>query len=271
VLLFSRQKSKFAVVVTMNCPSRTDPEIEVHPDWNQNPHDLSSDLTTRADLNGIVNLREERATGSNMDDNNAEAIRVVPVDSPEPPTATAKSPSSVKVDPQTHAAIQRPGPPRFHGIGSPRALMEKARVTLRKYAKFVGPGFLIAVAYIDPGNYATDVEAGASTRYRHLFIILLSNLFAIFLQSLCIKLGSVTGLNLAENCRKHLPKWLNLILYLFAESAIIATDIAEVSVSLLGSSTQALTSQRSSVLPSLSTSSSTSHSLRVAPSPWWMS
>lgn len=88
---------------------------------------------------------------------------------------------------------------------------------------------MIAVAYIDPGNYATDVQAGAETRYRHLFVILLSNLFAIFLQSLCIKLGSVTGLDLAENCRKHLPKWLNIVLYLFAEAAIIATDIAEVS------------------------------------------
>lgn len=102
-------------------------------------------------------------------------------------------------------------------------------MTLQKYVKFIGPGFMIAVAYIDPGNYATDVQAGAETRYRHLFVILLSNLFAIFLQSLCIKLGSVTGLDLAENCRKHLPKWLNIVLYLFAEAAIIATDIAEVS------------------------------------------
>lgn len=56
----------------------------------------------------------------------------------------------------------------------------------------------------------------------------MANLFAIFLQSLCIKLGSVTGLNLAENCRRHLPRGLTLILYVFAESAIIATDIAEV-------------------------------------------
>lgn len=56
----------------------------------------------------------------------------------------------------------------------------------------------------------------------------MSNLFAIFLQTLCIRLGSVTGLNLAENCRKHLPKWLVIILYMFSESAIIATDIAEV-------------------------------------------
>src|SRR6266536_3471193 len=81
---------------------------------------------------------------------------------------------------------------------------------------------------IDPGNYATDVAAGAATKFSLLFIVLMSNLFAIFLQSLCIKLGTVTGLNLAENCRAHLPRWLNITLYLFSESAIIATDIAEV-------------------------------------------
>lgn len=100
--------------------------------------------------------------------------------------------------------------------------------SIAKFARFVGPGFLIAVAYIDPGNYATDVAAGADTRYALLFVVLMSNLFAIFLQSLCIKLGSVTGLNLAENCRAHLPKWLVIILYVFSEAAIIATDIAEV-------------------------------------------
>jgi metal iron transporter len=59
-------------------------------------------------------------------------------------------------------------------------------------------------------------------------MVLLSNLFAIFLQALCVKLGTVTGLNLAENCKAHLPKWLNYTLYVFAEAAIIATDIAEV-------------------------------------------
>jgi len=59
---------------------------------------------------------------------------------------------------------------------------------------------LISVAYIDPGNYATDVGAGTETRFSLLFIVLLSNLFAIFLQALCIKLGSVTGKNLAESC-----------------------------------------------------------------------
>lgn len=87
---------------------------------------------------------------------------------------------------------------------------------------------MISVAYIDPGNYSTDVAAGATFRFRLLFIVLMSNLFAIFLQSLCIKLGTVSGLNLAEACKEFLPKWLNIALYIMAEAAIIATDIAEV-------------------------------------------
>lgn len=81
---------------------------------------------------------------------------------------------------------------------------------------------------VDPGNYATDVAAGASYQFRLLFIVLLSNIFAIFLQSLSIKLGTVSGLNLAEACRAFLPRWLNYALYAMAEAAIIATDIAEV-------------------------------------------
>ncbi|OAP55873.1 hypothetical protein AYL99_10025 [Fonsecaea erecta] len=213
----------------MNCPSRTD-DTEAHPDWNQNPQALSSDLTTRADLNGIVNLREERATESSPNNETQEDIRIRPIDSPESISGGFKSPTAVKVDPQEQqrAALQQTHPRRFQSFRSPSAFVSKALVTAQKYVKFVGPGFLIAVAYIDPGNYATDVQAGAATRYALLFIILMSNLFAIFLQSLCIKLGSVTGLNLAENCRKYLPKWLTIVLYLFAESAIIATDIAEV-------------------------------------------
>ncbi|KAI9664717.1 MAG: hypothetical protein M1821_006165 [Bathelium mastoideum] len=109
------------------------------------------------------------------------------------------------------------------GIG-----LQRTRATLFKYIKFIGPGFMISVAYIDPGNYATDISAGASYRFKLLFMILLSNIFAIFLQSLCIKLGSVTGKNLAENCKAHLPRWLNYTVYFLAECAIIATDIAEV-------------------------------------------
>lgn len=72
------------------------------------------------------------------------------------------------------------------------------------------------------------MAAGASYRFQLLFIVFLSNIFAIFLQSLAIKLGTVSGLNLAEACRAFLPRWLNISLYLLAEAAIIATDISEV-------------------------------------------
>ncbi|PNH45115.1 hypothetical protein VD0004_g2711 [Verticillium dahliae] len=112
--------------------------------------------------------------------------------------------------------------------GPPWSALQWSKDSLMKFGTFIGPGFMIAVAYIDPGNYATDVAAGATYEYRLLFIVLLANIFAIFLQTLCIKLGTVTGLNLAECCRAFLPRWLNLVLYIFAEVAIIATDIAEV-------------------------------------------
>ena len=102
---------------------------------------------------------------------------------------------------------------------------------LKKSLGFVGPGFMVAVAYVDPGNYSTDVSAGVATRFKLLFIVLMSNIFAIVLQSLAIRLGTVTGMNLAEHCRANLPRWLNIALYLLGEGAIIATDIAEVSLS----------------------------------------
>lgn len=76
------------------------------------------------------------------------------------------------------------------------------------------------MADIDPGNYSTDVAASATYRFKLLFIVLMSNVFAIFLQSLCIKLGSVSGLNFAEACREFLPKWLNTSLYVMAEGAV---------------------------------------------------
>ncbi|KAF5676670.1 manganese transporter [Fusarium circinatum] len=119
-----------------------------------------------------------------------------------------------------------PTPRRDSGAWLSR--FQRCKKTLIKFLSFIGPGFIIAVAYIDPGNYSTDIAAGASYRFKLLFIVLLSNLFAIFLQSLAIKLGTVSGLNLAEACRAFLPRWLNIVLYIFAEIAIIATDIAEV-------------------------------------------
>lgn len=106
--------------------------------------------------------------------------------------------------------------------------LQTVRGVVSKYARFIGPGIMVSVAYMDPGNYSTSVSGGASYEYKLLFAVGLSNVFAVILQSLCIKLGSVTGLDLAENCRKHLPYRLNIVLYVLAELAIIATDLAEV-------------------------------------------
>ncbi|KAK4194668.1 natural resistance-associated macrophage protein-domain-containing protein [Triangularia verruculosa] len=111
---------------------------------------------------------------------------------------------------------------------TPKEKWTKIKKAVITFGKFIGPGFMVAVAYIDPGNYATDISAGASYQFRLLFVVLLSNIFAIFLQTLSIKLGTVSGLNLAEACREFLPRWLNYVLYVLAEGAIIATDVAEV-------------------------------------------
>lgn len=99
---------------------------------------------------------------------------------------------------------------------------------IRKYSSFIGPGIMVSVAYMDPGNYSTAVSSGAAYEYKLLFVVFMSNLFAVILQCLCVKLGTVTGLDLAEMCRLHLPTWLNLTLYAGSELAIIATDLAEV-------------------------------------------
>lgn len=99
---------------------------------------------------------------------------------------------------------------------------------LKKYSSFIGPGLVVSVSYMDPGNYQTSVSSGSMYQYKLCFIIFMANISAIILQSLCVKLGSVTGLDLAEMCRLHLDPKLNLFMYICAELAIIATDLAEV-------------------------------------------
>ncbi len=93
---------------------------------------------------------------------------------------------------------------------------------------FLGPGFLISVGYMDPGNWATDLAAGSRYGYTLLFVIMLSNLMAILLQSLAIKLGVATEQDLAQACRAHYSRPVNVALWLFAEVAIAACDLAEV-------------------------------------------
>src|SRR4051812_15620768 len=98
----------------------------------------------------------------------------------------------------------------------------------RKMLAFAGPGFLVAVGYMDPGNWATDLAAGSRYNYKLLSVILISNLIAILLQSLCIKLGVVTGRDLAQACRDHFSRPASIALWLLAEVAIAACDLAEV-------------------------------------------
>jgi manganese transport protein len=98
----------------------------------------------------------------------------------------------------------------------------------RRLLGFIGPGFLIAVGYMDPGNWATDLAAGSRYGYTLLFVIMLSNLMAILLQSLAIKLGIATEQDLAQACRAHYSRPVNLFLWIVAEIAIAACDLAEV-------------------------------------------
>lgn len=98
----------------------------------------------------------------------------------------------------------------------------------RKLIAFSGPGYLVAVGYMDPGNWATDIAGGSAFGYTLLFVIFLSSLFAILLQYLSLKLGIATGRDLAQNCKDFFPKPINIFLWLMAEIMIIACDLAEV-------------------------------------------
>src|ERR1043166_2674530 len=98
----------------------------------------------------------------------------------------------------------------------------------RKLLAFSGPGYLVAVGYMDPGNWATDLAGGSAFGYTLLSVILISNLMAILLQSLCAKLGIVTGRDLAQACRDHYSRPTTVVLWLLCEVAICACDLAEV-------------------------------------------
>ncbi|MDR3229275.1 MAG: Nramp family divalent metal transporter [Puniceicoccales bacterium] len=122
--------------------------------------------------------------------------------------------------PEVHRSIAVPAKGRF--------------VFFRKMAAFAGPGFLVAVGYMDPGNWATDLAGGSRFGYTLLFVILLSNLMAVLLQHLCVKLGVVTGRDLAQACRDHYPRPTVWFLWVLCELAIAACDLAEVVGSAIG-------------------------------------
>ncbi|ESQ79763.1 Nramp family divalent metal transporter [Asticcacaulis sp. YBE204] len=114
--------------------------------------------------------------------------------------------------PESHRTVKVPAAPGFW----------------RKLFAFAGPGFMVAVGYMDPGNWATDIAGGSQFGYTLLSVILLSNLMAMVLQSLAARLGIVTGMDLAQACRAHYGPKTRIGLWLACEVAIIACDLAEV-------------------------------------------
>lgn len=104
--------------------------------------------------------------------------------------------------------------------------MDKKRGFLR-ILPYLGPAFIASVAYIDPGNYATNIQAGSEFGYTLLWVIFASNITAILVQATAAKLGIATGKNLAEHCRDSYPKWANYGLWIMMEIVAIATDLAE--------------------------------------------
>ncbi len=120
---------------------------------------------------------------------------------------------------------------------SPHASLPEANATVsagkglgfwRKMLAFSGPGYMVAVGYMDPGNWATDLAGGSRFGYTLLSVIMISNLMAILLQSLALRLGIVTGRDLAQACRDHYSPPVSFVLWILCEVAIIACDLAEV-------------------------------------------
>jgi manganese transport protein len=98
----------------------------------------------------------------------------------------------------------------------------------RKFMAFIGPAYLISVGYMDPGNWATDIAGGSAFGYKLIWILMLSNLIALLLQSLSARLGIVRGLDLAQASKNAYPRFINFCLYVLAQIAVIACDLAEV-------------------------------------------
>src|SRR5258706_6392830 len=131
---------------------------------------------------------------------------------------------SLKAQPGWRAGSQAPSLREVHRT----VPVPKSLGFWKKMIAFSGPGYLVAVGNMDPGNWATDLAGGSAFGYTLLSVILLSNLMAILLQSLCAKLGIVTGRDLAQACRDHYSRPVAITLWLLCEVAICACDLAEV-------------------------------------------
>ena len=120
--------------------------------------------------------------------------------------------------------------PEVHGT----VVVPPGGTWLRRLLVFAGPAYLVSVGYMDPGNWATDLAAGARFGYRLIWVLVVSNLMAVLLQTLSARLGVVTGKDLAQACRDAYPRTLSVVLWLMAEVAIVACDLAEVLGAAIG-------------------------------------
>src|SRR3954468_21143658 len=119
--------------------------------------------------------------------------------------------------------------PEVHGT------VATAHVSIwKRMFAFAGPAYLVSVGYMDPGNWATDLEGGARFGYKLLWVLVLSNLMAVLLQTLSSRLGIVTRLDLAQACRDEYPRAVSYVLWVLGEIAIIACDLAEVLGAAIG-------------------------------------
>ncbi|MCM5704201.1 Nramp family divalent metal transporter [Larsenimonas salina] len=112
-------------------------------------------------------------------------------------------------------------------ISAAQAALDGNQRGLKRLLPFLGPAFIASVAYIDPGNFATNIQAGSSYGYMLLWVVLVSNLMAILIQSMSAKLGIATGKNVPEVCRERFPRLVTFALWVQAEIIAIATDLAE--------------------------------------------
>eukprot|EP00245_Coleochaete_scutata_P003495 TRINITY_DN1511_c0_g2_i2.p1 TRINITY_DN1511_c0_g2~~TRINITY_DN1511_c0_g2_i2.p1 ORF type:complete len:568 (-),score=102.99 TRINITY_DN1511_c0_g2_i2:532-2235(-) len=128
--------------------------------------------------------------------------------------------SSYEADPSSQEEGDHPGRSKLVRVPEKRGW--------RKLLAYVGPGFLVAIAYIDPGNFESDLQAGALFKYELLWVLFWASVAGLLIQSLAANLGVVTGKHLAEHCRAEYPKHVNHALWVVAELAIVASDIPEV-------------------------------------------
>src|SRR5690348_1038953 len=118
---------------------------------------------------------------------------------------------------------------RNHSLTEIHSSVPTAHASLwRRMFAFAGPAYLVSVGYMDPGNWATDLEAGARFGYELLWVLVASNLMAILLQTLSARLGIVTQRDLAQACRETYPRAISYALWILCEIAIAACDLAEV-------------------------------------------